>query len=98
MTKKTVTVRINNREYHFGCDSSEENALRASAEQLHNRMIKIKEETKGVMGAERLSILAALQVTQELMEQQNEMETQEILKNRLNKICQKVAKVVERIA
>ncbi len=94
MTKKTVTVKINNREYYFGCDSNEESALRSSAEYLNNKMLKIKEETKDVMGAERLSILAALQITQELVEQQSQIQSKKELNQRLAKICQKVEKVI----
>ena len=94
MSKKTVTVKINHREYHFACDSSEEVGLRTSAEYLNNKMTEIKGDAKGVMGAERLSILAALQITRELVDKQQQEQVQDEVSKRLKKICEKVEKAI----
>ncbi len=97
MTRKTLTLSIHNREYYFGCDSSEEVTLRASAAYLNQKMDEIKEESKGVMGAERLLVMAALQMAGELTKKETDLEQQQQVKQRLKVICNKIDKVIQEV-
>lgn len=61
-----VTVSILDKEYKVACPSGEKRALLDSAEYLDEKMRAIKDSGK-TMGAERIAVLAALNITHELL-------------------------------
>ncbi len=61
-----VTIRILDREFQIGCPPSEKAALLASAKYLNQQMQEVRDS--GVMGAERIAILAALNISRELLQ------------------------------
>jgi len=61
-----VTVSILDKEYKVACPSGEKRALLDSAEYLDEKMREIKDSGK-TMGAERIAVLAALNITHELL-------------------------------
>ena len=95
MSRKTVSITIHNRQYHLACDSSEEAGLRASAAYLDQKMDEIKEDSRGVMGAERLAIMAALQISRELVDKKSQISNQQMIKQRLQVICHHVEDVIK---
>jgi len=62
-----VTVRIMGREYTVVCPPEEHEALVASADFLNERMTAIRKRGKA-LGAERIAVMAALNLARELLE------------------------------
>lgn len=62
-----VTVRIMGREYSVVCPQEEHEALVASADFLNDRMQAIRKRGKA-LGAERIAVMAALNIARELLE------------------------------
>lgn len=73
----TVTVRLMGREYTVACPPEEHEALIASAEYLDQRMTAIRRRGKA-LGAERIAVMAALNITRELLELQGRPEVAKI--------------------
>lgn len=65
----SVTVRIMGREYTVVCPQEEHEALVASADFLNDRMMAIRKRGKA-LGAERIAVMAALNLARELLESQ----------------------------
>jgi len=61
-----VNVRILEKEYQFSCAADERPALLDSAEFLNNEMRKIRDSCK-VIGLERIAVMAALNMANELL-------------------------------
>lgn len=66
-----VTVRIADKEYKISCPEGEHEALMSSARRVSEDMKKISEGGKA-LGAERIAVMAALNIANELF---NEKET-----------------------
>ena len=64
-----VTVRILEKEYHVACPASEKSALLASADLLNAKMKEIRDAGK-VVGLDRVAVMAALNLANELLETQ----------------------------
>lgn len=62
-----VTVRILEKEYHVACPANEKSALLASAELLNSKMREIRDTGK-VVGLDRVAVMAALNLANELLE------------------------------
>jgi len=60
-----IIVTILNREYRVNCPTGDEEALTESAKQLDQRMHEIKQTGK-VVGTERVAVMAALNIINEL--------------------------------
>src|SRR5687768_8021403 len=66
-----VSVRLLDREYQVACPVDERSDLLDSAEYLDGRMREIR-ETGGVVGLERIAVMAALNIANELIKQRRE--------------------------
>jgi len=64
-----VTVRILEKEYHVACPANEKPALLASADLLNRKMREIRDTGK-VVGLDRVAVMAALNLANELLETQ----------------------------
>ena len=64
-----VSVRILEKEYQVSCPASERTALLDSAEQLNERMREIRDSGK-VVGLDRIAVMAALNMANELLQAQ----------------------------
>jgi len=65
-TPLPVTVSICDKEYKVACPSGEKTALLESAEYLDEKMREIR-ESGNIIGAERIAVIAALNITHELL-------------------------------
>lgn len=65
MSKDTVIVHILDRDYQVSCPSEEQESLLASARYLDKQMRTIK--SAGVIGLERIAVMAALNIAHELL-------------------------------
>lgn len=63
----SVTVRIMGKEYTVGCPADEHEALVKSADYLNERMGTIRKRGTA-LGAERIAVMAALNIARELLE------------------------------
>jgi cell division protein ZapA len=68
-----VTVRILEKEYHVACPASEKADLMASAELLNGKMREIRDGGK-VVGLDRVAVMAALNLANELLKMQGQDE------------------------
>jgi cell division protein ZapA len=64
--QKTVEVNLLGRSYRVACDDNEREALMAAVAYLDGKMNEIRKSGK-VMGAERIAVMAALNVAHELL-------------------------------
>jgi len=64
--QKTVEVNLLGRIYRVACDDGEREALMRAATYLDGKMNEIRQAGK-VMGAERIAVMAALNVAHELL-------------------------------
>lgn len=63
---KPVTVRILDKEYLISCDDSEREQLHTAVTFLNLKMKEAKDSGK-VVGAERIAVMAALNISHELL-------------------------------
>jgi cell division protein ZapA len=68
-----VTIRILEKEYNVACPAEEKPALLASAELLNHKMREIRDSGK-VVGLDRVAVMAALNLANELIKAQGEDE------------------------
>lgn len=65
-SRKTVSVQILDKDYQVACSAEEEVMLTASARHLDSNMRTIRGTGK-VVGADRIAVMAALNVTNDLL-------------------------------
>ena len=63
---KTIEVNLLGRSYRVACDDGEREALMQAVAYLDTKMNEIRKQGK-VMGAERIAVMAALNVAHELL-------------------------------
>jgi cell division protein ZapA len=63
---QAVTINIMDRDYQISCPANEVEALETSAKYLDKQMRKIRAGGK-VIGLERIAVMAALNITHELL-------------------------------
>lgn len=68
-----VTVTVLDKEYRISCLEHEKNDLLKAAEYLSNKMKTLKDSI-GVVGADRLAVIAALNITHEMLQFQGTAE------------------------
>jgi cell division protein ZapA len=71
-----VSVRILEKEYQFACPSDEQNDLLRSAEYLNARMKQIR-DAGGVVGTDRIAVMAALNLANDLLKGRNKDQSHE---------------------
>ncbi|MFT4675695.1 MAG: cell division protein ZapA [Reinekea sp.] len=65
--QKTLTVSILDRDYRVACPPGQEKQLSNAASTLNDKMREIR-DTGRVFGVERIAVMAALNLTHELLE------------------------------
>ncbi len=71
-----VSVRILEKEYQFACPTDEQNDLLRSAEYLNARMKQIR-DAGSVVGTDRIAVMAALNLANDLLKGRNRDQSQE---------------------
>ena len=66
-----VSIRILEKEYQVACPVAEKPALIAAAEMLNKKMKEIRDSGK-VVGLDRVAVMAALNLANELLKTQNQ--------------------------
>jgi cell division protein ZapA len=65
-----VNIKILDKEYQIACPPSERNALLSSAELLNSKMREIRDTGK-VIGTDRIAVMAALNMANDLLRSRN---------------------------
>lgn len=68
--REAVSINILGKEYRIGCEAGEEEALIRAARLLDVRMREIRSGGK-VIGTDRIAVMAALNLANELLAQEN---------------------------
>ena len=90
MNEIPVTVTVLEKEYRVSCPENEKSDLISAAEYLDQKM-KILKDSIGVVGADRLAVIAALNITHEML--QSKVTTEHLnnnIKNRLAALGKKI--------
>ena len=85
-----VTVQILDKEYRIACPAGEEEALRKSATLLNSRISEVRESGK-VIGPDRITVMAALNLAHEyLAEQSQHEEYSSTINNRVRSLHERI--------
>lgn len=97
---KTVTVSILDKDYQVSCKESEVAALQRSASFLDQKMREMK-DASNVFGLDRLAVMAALNLTNDLLTQSEKAEAlgsqQSEITDQLSSQNAEIARVTEKI-
>ncbi len=74
MSSNPITVQILDKEYRIACPEGQEQALRESANYLNKRILEVRESGK-VIGPDRITVMAALNLAHEFLSERSEHET-----------------------
>jgi len=69
-----ISINILDKEYIISCPKSEQEALLAAARLVNDKIKGVRESGK-VIGAERIAVMVALNVANELLQQQSQKKT-----------------------
>ena len=90
-----VTVEILGVEYRIACEEGEKEALIASARYLDEKMHDVKSTGK-VIGGERVAVMAALNISNELLQQKFvDHDRQKMIKSRLGGLQERIEIALE---
>lgn len=70
-----VTLQILDKEYRIACPAEERDNLLASAQHLNEAIQDIRDSGKVVVGADRIIVMAALNITHELLQYRSHKES-----------------------
>ncbi|MGB5063603.1 MAG: cell division protein ZapA [Candidatus Competibacter sp.] len=92
-----VTVHLMDCEYRFSCQPSERDDLLEAARYLDERMREVRDHTSKLLSLESVAIMAALNVSNELLRrQQLSAETDTLVDRQVGDLLQKVDAVLSK--
>ena len=95
--RKTVSVHILDKDYQVICEPDTESMLQASARYLDTNMRNIRNSGK-VVGSDRIAVMAALNVTNEMLHGQHEaIDQTRIATQELQRLHDKVDSTLARL-
>jgi cell division protein ZapA len=94
-TSNGLSVRILEKEYQIACSDDERDDLIQAARYLEGRLKEIADKGK-IIGSERAAIMAALNISYEMVKSQDVVGQQRSHEQRLEKLQQEVRGVVEK--
>ena len=80
MSDKSITVnaKILSKEYTIACPAEEREALESSVRHVDQQMQEIRNGGK-VIGAERIAVMAAINIAHEMLKSQNQVQSIDII-------------------
>jgi cell division protein ZapA len=91
---KTLSVNIMDKEYQISCPADEEDALKRSARYLNEQMLEIRSTGK-VVGVDRVAVMAALNITNDLlMGSKSASSNQDVANRRIKMLNEKIANIL----
>ena len=95
-SQDSLTVNILEKEYRVACPAEEKDALKASADLLNNRLNDIK-ASGSVLGTERIAIMAALNMSHEVVNNKTIRDEHADLDVRISKISERIESSIRQI-
>lgn len=89
----TVTIRLLDRDYRISCAPDERNDLRKAAELLDDKMKEIRDAQ--VVGLDRIAVMAALNITHELLMASKNLNVQQDQSQKLTLLTEKMDKEIQ---
>ncbi len=93
---QTVTITLLDKQYQISCDPQERDELLESARMLNQNMLKIR-QSGGVIGLERIAIIAGLNVAHELVKSQNSGATSELVSSGIERLRDKIDSAIQNL-
>ncbi len=93
----TVTIMVLDKEYQVHCPPDQREALIRSALELDQRMRTIR-QGGNVIGLERIAIMAALNLSYDLLDQQTQTKTNQSNTEGLERLDNKVLKALQALS
>lgn len=90
----TLDVFILDKAYRINCPENEQESLRASGQYLDRKMRDIRSSGK-VLGLERIAVIAALNITHELLSASKRADTESDSQAELAKLIGKIEKTLD---
>lgn len=90
----TLEVFILDKSYRVSCPESEQESLRASASYLDRKMREIRQSGK-IIGLERIAVIAALNITHELLSTSRQVESGTDSKAEIDRLIARVEKTLD---
>ncbi len=96
MSKDTipVTVRILEKEYKISCPEGEHESLLVSARSVNESMRKVREGGKA-LSADRVAVMAAINIAHDLMKSNNEPKVDSDISDRIDVLQQSIDQVLQ---
>jgi len=88
MSQQKITVRILDKEYQFAASDDERTSLLSAADQLDSTMRSIKKNNT-TLAADKVAIMAALNISHEMMQLKQAHEKINQIKDSLSKVINK---------
>jgi cell division protein ZapA len=85
-----LTVKIMDKEYRIACPEEEKDNLKASADLLNEKLNEIKQQGS-VIGTERIAIMAALNMSHEILHNQSIVEEHGDLNERIDELSERIS-------
>lgn len=93
---ETLTIKILEKEYRVGCPEEEKDNLRASADLLNEKLNEIKKQGS-VIGAERIAIMTALNMSHEILHNKSIITEHDDLNKRIDALTDRIADTIHNI-
>ena len=94
--KKGINININGRDFSVACPPEEQERLLEASRYLDEKMREIQKSGK-IIGTERCAIMAALNITNELLELQKSTEGQRYTQSRLMALQEKINSALDEV-
>jgi cell division protein ZapA len=92
----SLTIKVLEKEYRVACPSDEKKYLQASAKMLNEKLNEIK--AKGsVIGTERIAVMAALNMSHDVISNSALVDKHEKLNNRIDTLSAKIDSTMREI-
>ena len=93
MSQETISVAVHlaGCDYHFACLPAEQEELLEAARHLDRKMREIRDHSGKVLTLEAIAVMAAMNLSHELLRQQRQaVETDALINHRMQDLLQKV--------
>lgn len=94
--QESLTIKILEKEYRVACPTEEKETLIASADMLNKKLNEIKDKG-AVIGTERIAVMAALNMSHELLNSQSLIDEHAELNDRIDSLSERIDKTMQNI-
>ena len=93
---QTVTITLMDKQYQISCDPQEREELLESARLLNQNMLNIR-QSGGVIGLERIAIIAGLNVAHEMVKSQKSGAVNEVVSSGIERLKDKIDSSIQNL-